>query len=50
MKILVRLRQEYPKNRDLQAKKQIAKEEFDAWNGYLDSRREDSPKPDFEID
>lgn len=28
----------------------MAKEEFDAWNEYLEIRREALPKPDFEID
>ena len=28
----------------------MAKEEFDAWNGYLEIRREALPKPDYEID
>jgi hypothetical protein len=28
----------------------MAKEEFDAWNGYLQARKEDLPKPDFEIE
>lgn len=28
----------------------MAKEEFDAWYGYLEARKEDLPKPDFEID
>ena len=32
------------------ARKQIAKEEFDAWNGYLEVRRGSLPKPDYEIE
>lgn len=28
----------------------MAKEEFDSWYSYLDSRRQDLPKPDYEID
>ena len=28
----------------------MAKEEFDAWNSYLENRREALPKPDYEID
>jgi hypothetical protein len=28
----------------------MAKEEFDAWNGYLQSRKEDLPMPDYEIE
>ena len=28
----------------------MAKEEFDAWHGYLQSRKEDLPEHDFTID
>ena len=28
----------------------MAKEEFEAWNAYLEARKLDLPKPDFEID
>lgn len=28
----------------------MAKEEFDAWYNYLQARKEDLPKPDYEID
>jgi hypothetical protein len=28
----------------------MAKEEFDAWNGYLELRRATLPKPDYEIE
>lgn len=50
MKKLVLIRKEFPKTKDVQARKQMAKEEFDAWFEYLQSRKEDLPKSDFEID
>jgi hypothetical protein len=28
----------------------MAKEEFDAWHEYFEGRREDLPKPDFDIE
>lgn len=28
----------------------MAKEEFDAWTKYLESRKEDLPKPDYTIE
>jgi hypothetical protein len=28
----------------------MAKEEFDAWNGYLEARKNELPGPDFHID
>jgi hypothetical protein len=50
MKKLVQYRTEFPKIKDVEGRKQIAKEEFDAWFGYLEARREDMPKPEYEID
>ena len=50
MKKLVQYRAEFPKMKDTQARKEMAKEEFDDWHNYLIARREDLPKPDFEID
>jgi hypothetical protein len=50
LKKVVPLRKEFPKTKDVTARKQIAKEEFDAWNGYLEIRRAALPKPDYEID
>jgi len=50
MKKLVQIRAEFPKTKDVQARKEMAKEEFDAWVGYLDGRRNELPKPDFHID
>lgn len=47
---VVPLRKEFPKTKDVSARKQIAKEEFDAWNQYLEVRKEQLPKPDYEID
>ena len=44
------LRKEFPKTKDVSARKQIAKEEFDAWTGYLEVRKEQLPKPDYHID
>lgn len=50
LKKVVPLRKEFPKTKDVTARKQIAKEEFDAWNGYLEIRKANLPKPDYEID
>ena len=50
LKKLVPIRAEFPKSKDVTARKQMAKEEFDAWYGYLEARKLDLPKPDFEID
>ena len=47
---VVPIRKEFPKCKDVQARKQMAKEEFDAWNDYLEIRRQALPKPDFEIE
>jgi hypothetical protein len=47
---VVPLRKEFPKAKDVSARKQIAKEEYDAWNGYLELRRTTLPKPDYEIE
>lgn len=44
------IRKEFPKTKDVTARKQMAKEEFDAWNGYLEVRRTVLPAPDFQID
>ena len=50
MKTVVKFRTEFPKTKDVEAKKQMAKEEFDAWCKYLQDRKQDLPKPDYEID
>jgi hypothetical protein len=50
LKKVVPLRKEFPKTKDVTARKQIAKEEFVAWTGYLEIRRAALPKPDYEID
>ncbi len=50
LKKLVVYRNEFPKIKEIEGRKQIAKEEFDAWHEYLQSRKEDLPKPDFEIE
>ena len=50
MKKVVNLRAEYQKIKDLSARKEIAKEEFDAWHGYLEGRKEDLPKPEYDIE
>lgn len=39
MKKLVNYRVEYPKMKDINARKELAKEEFDAWYGYLEGRK-----------
>jgi hypothetical protein len=36
--------------KDVQARREMAKEEFDAWNGYLEARQHELPAPDFQID
>ena len=38
---VVPLRKAYRKEKDLEARKQMAKEEFDHWHGYLKSRKEE---------
>ena len=43
-------RNEFPRITDLEGRKQMAKEEFDAWDNYLQERKQDLPKPDFEIE
>ena len=50
MKKVLPIRKEFPKSKDLQARKQMAKEEFDAWTSYMEERRSVLPKPDYEID
>jgi hypothetical protein len=50
MKTILPLRKDFAKSRELSARKQIAKAEFDAWFAYLQSRKDDLPKPDYEID
>jgi hypothetical protein len=50
MKKLVVYRKEFPLTKDITARKQLAKEEFDLWYKYLIERREDLRKPDFEIE
>ena len=50
MKKITPLRKEFPKSKDQEARKQMAKEEFTAWTNYLEERRSALPKPDYEID
>jgi len=38
---VVPLRKAYRQEKDLEARKQMAKEEFDHWHGYLKSRKEE---------
>lgn len=47
---VVPLRQDFRKTKDVSARKQIALEEFTAWNGYLELRKASLPKPDFTLD
>jgi len=47
---VVPLRKDFRRTQDVTARKQISKEEFDAWTGYLELRRAVLPKPDFVID
>jgi len=50
LKKVVNFRAEYHKIKDLSARKELAKEEFDAWNGYLEGRKQDLPMPDYDIE
>ena len=47
---LLPLRREFPKTRDVAARQQMAKEEFDLWTGYLESRKLALPDPDYRIE
>lgn len=46
----MQIRKEFPKTKDISARKEMAKQEFDSWNLYLQERKADLPKPDYEID
>ena len=50
IKKVVPLRREFGKVTDREAKKQMAKEEFDAWHGYLEGRKEDLVEPGYVVD
>ena len=50
LKTVMPLRREFPKVKDMDARKQMAKAEFDAWYKYLQERKQDLPKPDYEMD
>lgn len=50
VKKVVPLRTAFGKCSDKQAKKEMAKEEFDAWFGYLESRKEELPETEYVID
>jgi hypothetical protein len=50
LKKVLPIRKEFPKTKDVSARKEMAKEEFNAWNGYLEIRRSALTKPDWEID
>ena len=50
MKSIIPIRKEFPKTKDIEARKEMAKQEFQSWNTYLQERKQDLPKPDFEID
>jgi hypothetical protein len=50
MKKLVLIRKEFPKTKDVSARKEMAKEELSHWAGYLEARRAALPKPDYHID
>jgi len=47
---LLRIRKEFPRCKDVQARKQMAKEEFDLWHGYLEARKAVLPSPDYHIE
>ena len=44
------IRKEFPKTKDITARKQMAKEEYDAWSSYLEVRKLALPNPEFVID
>jgi hypothetical protein len=50
MSSLLPIRKEFPRSKDVQARKQMAKEEFDLWNGYLETRKAVLPSPDYHIE
>ena len=50
MKKVINFRVEYPKIKDIQGRKELAKEEFDAWLNYLNGRKEDLPRPEYDIE
>lgn len=47
---LVPLRKEFPRTKEVGARKEMAKEEFNLWHGYLEARKEVLPNPDYHID
>jgi len=47
---LLPLRREFPKTKEVAARKQMAKEEFDLWTGYLETRKQALPDPDYRIE
>ena len=49
MKKVVTFRKEFPRCKDISARKQMAKEELDSWVGYLESRKADLPDPEYQI-
>ena len=44
------IRKEFPKTKDITARKQMAKEEYDAWVTYQEARMQTLPTPEFVID
>jgi hypothetical protein len=50
MKKLILIRKEFPKTKDVSARKEMAKEELGHWTGYLEARRAALPKPEYHID
>lgn len=49
LKKVVNYRVEFQKMKDTSARKELAKEEFDAWFNYLNGRKQDMPMPDYDI-
>ncbi|CDW79293.1 UNKNOWN [Stylonychia lemnae] len=49
LKKVVNYRVEFQKMKDSSARKELAKEEFDAWMNYLNGRKQDMPMPDYDI-
>ena len=50
MKKLLPLRVEFPEAKDSESRKEMAKEEFDAWQQYIKQRKSELPQPDFAIE
>jgi len=43
MKKLIPIRREFPRSKETETRKEMAKEEFDAWYNYLEQRKNELP-------